>query len=138
MGSVHTSVVFIASAIFAMVFLTPEMIFMNIMNDVFGPVNYGTFSVANANVLDTLLVISAVFSDNTVLNFNKKIFFKNQKKKKKPFTVRPDKMVSRMRTSKQFFFVFCFGCLYSFSPLVEGSDKKIVEFVLKFIDRMVK
>ena len=70
-ASVHASVVSIASAMFATVFPTPEMTVMNI----------NEWRIAN--VRDTLLAISVVFSDDIVLNFNEKkfFFFKYQKKK---------------------------------------------------------
>ena len=66
-------------------------------------------SVTDANVGDTLLAISVVFSDDIVLNLNEKIK-KKKNQKKKTFTVGLDKTVGRTRTSKQFFFFALSSC----------------------------
>ena len=55
---------------------------------------------------DTLLAISAVFSDDIVLNFNEKNLKKKiQKKQKTPFTVGLDKTVGRSDEDKQTIFL---------------------------------
>ena len=58
-------------------------------------------SLTDANVGDTLLAISVVFSDDIVLNLNEKIL-KKKKKKKLLQSGRTRRSVGT-RTSKQFF-----------------------------------
>ena len=103
---VHTSIVSIASAMFATVFPTPEMIVMNINEWRIRSCRLQNSQLPMRTWAILCFAISVVFSDDTDVNLNEKI--KKKKIKKNTFTVGQDKTVGRTRTSKQ----FCWGALY--------------------------